>query len=166
MFIRTIRPDDAEQFLRLRMQLDEETQFMMLEPGERNISLEEQLYQIEQVLSKENQVIFVAEQDDQLIGYLGAIGGDFKRNKHSAEIVIGILQAYTGQGLGSQLFIAMEAWARQKQLHRLELTVMTHNRAGVALYRKRGFEIEGTKRHALVVNGKYVDEFYMAKLLG
>lgn len=42
---------------------------------------------------------------------------------------------------------------------------MSHNKAGVALYKKQGFEIEGTKRHSLLVNGQFVDEYYMAKLL-
>ena len=165
MIIRTIHPGDAEQLLRLRLQLDEETQFMLLEPGERNINLEEQREQIAYVLAQENQMIFVAEHDGQLVGYLGAVGGHFKRNRHSVEIVIGILQAFTGQGVGTRLFETMEAWVRQKHFHRLELSVMMHNKAAVALYKKRGFEIEGTKRHSLVINGQYVDEYYMAKLL-
>lgn len=42
---------------------------------------------------------------------------------------------------------------------------MTHNLAGIALYKKMGFEIEGRKRHSLRVNGAYVDEYYMSKLL-
>ena len=138
---------------------------MLLEPGERTISVEQQRKHIEQVLSRENQMIFIAEHDGQLIGYLSAAGGYYKRNRHSAEIVIGILQDFTGQGVGTQLFMAMEEWARQKQLHRLELTAMTHNKAGVALYKKRGFEVEGIKRRALIINGLYVDEYYMAKVL-
>ncbi|MFL5625291.1 MAG: GNAT family N-acetyltransferase [Ktedonobacteraceae bacterium] len=166
MIIRRILLDDAEQMRRLRLRLDEETQFMLFEPGEREISLEEQKRQIEDVLARENQMIFVAEEDGQLVGYLSATGGYVRRNRHSAEIVIGILQGFRGQGIGSQLFVAMEEWARQQHLHRLELTVMTHNTAGVALYKKQGFAIEGTRRHALIVNGQYVDEFYMAKILG
>jgi RimJ/RimL family protein N-acetyltransferase len=42
---------------------------------------------------------------------------------------------------------------------------MTHNQARVALYKKQGFEIEGRKRHSLLVGGHYVDEYLMAKLL-
>jgi RimJ/RimL family protein N-acetyltransferase len=42
---------------------------------------------------------------------------------------------------------------------------MTHNEAGIALYRRRGFEIEGIKKHSLLLSGRYVDEYYMARLL-
>ena len=165
MLIRTIRPDDAEQFLNLCKKLDQETRFMMLEPGERTTTVEEQRDQIRRLLLQENSTIFVAEHDGQLVGYLGAFGGQFRRIRHSVHIVIGILQDFTGQGIGGQLFAALEEWAHQKSITRLELTVMTHNQAGLALYKKRGFTIEGTKKHSLLIKGQYIDEYYMAKLL-
>ncbi len=170
MIIRTIRASDAEQFLNLCKKLDTETQFMMLEPGERTTTPEVQRTQIEHLLKHENQMIFVAEHSDQLVGYLAAIGGEFKRNRHSVHIIVGLLQAFTGQGIGTKLFQTLEEWAHQHHIHRLELTVMAHNKAGAALYKKQGFEIEGTKRHSLLVNDQFVndqfvDEYYMAKLL-
>ena len=165
MNIRTICEDGAEQFLTLCKQLDLETQFMLLGPGERKNTLGEQRTQIEILLRQENQTIFVAEQDKHLIGYLAASGGTFKRNRHSAYLVIGILQAFTGQGIGTQLFQTLGKWTQQQQIHRLELTVMTHNTAAIALYKNQGFAIEGTKRHSLLIDGHFVDEYYMAKLL-
>jgi RimJ/RimL family protein N-acetyltransferase len=56
-------------------------------------------------------------------------------------------------------------YTAQHSIHRLELTVMTHNEAGIALYRRPGFEIEGVKKQSLLMDGQYVDEYYMAKLL-
>jgi len=165
MLIRTIHPDDAEQFLNLRKKLDQETQFMLFEPGERTTTDKEQRKHIQRLLLQEHSTTFVVEHNGQLVGYLSASGGEFRRNKHTVHIVIGILPAFTGRGIGGQLFAALEEWTHQKSITRLELTVMTHNQAGLALYRKRGFEIEGTKKHSLLVNNQYVDEYYMAKLL-
>ncbi len=163
--IRTICLDDAEQFLNLCTSLDKETQFMMLEPGERTTTVAEQRDNIQHLLAKKNSTIIVAEEEGHLIGYLAALGGEYKRNRHSVYIIIGILQAFTNRGVGSQLFTALEHWARQNAIHRLELTVMTRNEAGLALYKKRGFEIEGTRKNSLLVNGHFVDEYSMAKLL-
>lgn len=151
--------------MNLCQQLDTETQFMLLEPGERKTTLKEQRTQIDLLLRHENHTIFVAEQDNELVGYLAASGGTFLRSKHSAFIVTGILQAFTGRGIGTQFFQRVEEWANQQHIHRLELTVMTHNTAGIALYKKQGFAIEGTRRHALLINGSYIDEYYMSKLL-
>ena len=102
--IREIRADDAATFLNLLARVAEETQFMLLEPGERQITVEDQRQKIRTILSKDNQTIFVAENDNDLIGYLAAIGGDFKRNRHRAHIVIGILQAFIDQKIGTKLF--------------------------------------------------------------
>src|SRR5690242_6925133 len=114
MLIRTIRPDDAEQFLNLRKKLDQETQFMLFEPGERTTTVEEQRDHIERLLLQGNSTTFVIEHNGQLVGYLKATGGQLRRNRHSIHIVIGILQDFTGRGLGGQLFTALEEWAHQK----------------------------------------------------
>ena len=166
MIIRAIRESDGEQFLLLGKLLDEETQFMMLEPGERILTVEEQMQKIKSVLSRDNQIIFVAEHENQLVGYLGAFGGDYRRNRHCAHIVTGIRQSFAGQGIGNRLFAALEKWALDHKLHRLELTVMSHNERAVRLYQKMGYKTEGIKQDSLWVNGKYVDEYYMAKILG
>jgi RimJ/RimL family protein N-acetyltransferase len=165
MNIRAIRESDSEQFLLLGKALDEETQFMMLEPGERTTTIEEQTHRIRSVLFEENQMIFVVEHKDQLIGFLGALGGNYHRNQHCAHIVIGIRQDFTDQGIGRQLFEVAEKWAIDHKLHRLELTVMSHNERAIHLYQKVGFNTEGIKQDSLLVNGKYVDEYYMAKIL-
>lgn len=68
MNIQTIQESDAEQFLSLCKKLDTETQFMMLEPGERTTTVEKQRAQIKRIVMQENQIIFVAEHDSQLIG--------------------------------------------------------------------------------------------------
>ena len=165
MHIRPISSNDAAQFLALRRQLDEETAFMLLEPGERTMTLVEQEAELLRIEQRSDNLLLVAEKNAQLVGYLEAIRGEYRRNRHCAYIVIGILQAFTGQGLGTQLFAKLEEWASQQHIHRLELTVMTHNQAGVALYEKRGFVIEGVRRHAIYLHGRFVDEYYMSKLI-
>jgi RimJ/RimL family protein N-acetyltransferase len=42
---------------------------------------------------------------------------------------------------------------------------MAHNERALALYRRLGFEVEGTRRDSVLVDGRYVDELTMAKLL-
>ena len=163
--IRPATPDDAAAFLALRQQIDSETRFMMYEPGERQATVEQEHARLTNFAKVDNKQTFLAEEDGQLIGWLWANGGDFRRNRHNVHIVIGILEAHTGQGIGRRLFEACEQWARDKQLHRLELTVMTHNARGIALYKKMGFEIEGTAKHQMKVDGEYVDLHMMAKLL-
>ncbi|WP_456278658.1 N-acetyltransferase family protein [Bacillus sp. AK128] len=165
MRIREIKVEDAPLFLNLAKQLDEETAFMLFEPGERKTTVEQQAEGLKRILSQENSMIFVAEEKDQLVGFLGAMGGGNNRKKHSAYIVIGILKDFHGRGIGSALFDTLFVWAKEKGIYRTELTVMTHNEKGIALYEKMGFKREGTKKASLRINGKWVDEYYYSRLL-
>jgi RimJ/RimL family protein N-acetyltransferase len=165
MAIREIQESDAAAYLELGRQLDAETAFMMLEPGERTTSTEQQRERIRTALASPNSATFVVADGGRLVGVLGATGGAYRRNRHCAHLFIGVLQAYCGQGLGTRLFVTAERWARAKGLRRLELTVMVHNQAGIALYRKMGFIVEGLRKDSLLVNGNYIDEYYMVKIL-
>lgn len=165
MTVRQVREDDAREFLELLIKLDNESEFMMVEPGERRTTTEEQRERIKSILSRENRAIFVAVNDGALIGYIAALGGHAQRNKRCAHVVIGIIRAYAGRGIGKKLFISMEEWAQKSHLHRLELTVMTHNKIAIGLYKKLGYTVEGTKVHSLRLHDAYIDEYYMAKLL-
>jgi len=138
----------------------------MLEPGERSTDVEQQREKIEQVLQAGNRMIFVAETDEgELVGALGADGGEFRRNRHVVSIWIGVLQLFAGQGIGRRLFETVEAWAREWGARRLELTVMQHNQAAQALYKKMGFQIEGERRDSLRVNQRYIDEYVLYKII-
>ncbi|SDM64522.1 GNAT family N-acetyltransferase [Bacillus sp. OK048] len=165
MLIREIKLADAERFVNLIKQVENESKFMLFESGERRITPEEQVKRIEVMRKSENSTILIAEEENQLIGYLIAIGGNAKRNQHSVYLVIGILIQYRGLGVGTKLFEQLEKWAKDQNVHRLELTVVTRNEAGLRLYKKMGFDIEGTKKHSLYIEGNFVDEYYMSKIL-
>jgi RimJ/RimL family protein N-acetyltransferase len=166
MLIREIQPVDAENFISLIKQVESEAKFMLMEAGERKTTPEQQHKQLEHIKQQSNSTIFVAEQENgKLVGYLIAIGGSVMRTKHSAYLVIGILEEYRGRGIGTKLFQRLEEWAINANISRLELTVVTENEAGITLYKKSGFEIEGIKRKSLMINDEFYNEYFMSKLL-
>jgi RimJ/RimL family protein N-acetyltransferase len=163
--IRQAEERDTENFAQLIQEVESTTSFMLFGPGERRYNPEAQRKMIQAFTAEENSTIFLAEADSGLAGYLIAKGGSAARSEHSAYLVIGIKEDHRGNGVGTKLFEELFSWGKEIQLHRLELTVMTENKAGIALYEKMGFEIEGTKKDSLVVDGQYKDEYYMAKIL-
>lgn len=164
MTIRPIVTEDAERFLNMLKQLDHETNNMMYEPDERKTTADEMKAKIEGIY-KTKSLLLIAEEDNHMVGFLSAERGFANRIKHSAYIVIGILRSYRKKGIGEQLFDKMEEWAAESGIARLELTVMTHNEGAVHLYKKMGFKIEGVKEKSLIVDGNYIDEYYMGKIL-
>lgn len=166
MKIREIKPEEADSFLELVGRVESDSEYMLMEPGERKISLHEQKQRLEKIEKDTYSTILVAEsKDNALVGYVAAFGGNAKRTRHSAYLVIGIIEEYRGQGIGTDLFQELENWAEKRGIFRLELTVVCENKAAVALYKKMGYEVEGTKRASLLINGVPHDEYMMAKLL-
>jgi len=162
--IRPIAISDAEKFAALQKELAKETKFMMRELEECTMKGEHAKQMIASV-HQHNNFLFVAEANGEIVGFASASKGVHKRTRHSAHIVTGIRTAYQGQGIGSQFFNELDKWARDEKLRRLELTVMTHNQKAKSLYEKNGFIIEGIKKDSMYVDGKYVDEYYMGKIL-
>jgi RimJ/RimL family protein N-acetyltransferase len=166
--IRALKESDAHGFLALSKKIMSETPFMLRLPQEITMSVAQQAEQIRVVSERGVHLILVAEDEENsaLVGYLAGIRGELTRNKHKLALVVGVLQAETGKGIGTQLFAKMLAWAREHDILRVDLTVMTNNHIAIAFYSKEGFSIEGMKQQSLCVNGQYVDEYLMAKLLG
>ena len=86
--IRTARPYDAAALLDLKRQLDEETAFMMYEPGERESSVQDLARELAGIARTPNSVVLLAEIDDQLAGYVELTGGSFRRSRATAYVVM------------------------------------------------------------------------------
>src|SRR5215213_9647732 len=70
-----------------------------------------------------------------------------------------------GRGVGTALMkAALDLADNWLNLTRVELTVYADNAAGVALYKKCGFEIEGTHPRYAFRSGEYVDAYSMARI--
>lgn len=164
MIYRSIRQDEAEKFWGLMNQLDYETKYMLYEPGERikNIPFVEN--RIKSALEN-NDFLLVAEEDGALVGYISAQKEKLNRTKHTAYIVTGILKDYRGKGVGTEFFKRLDLWAKEEELTRLELTVICENEVAKHLYEKSGFEVEGVKRKSVFTDGRFLDEYYMSKLI-
>ena len=165
MEVRNATIDDATQIVEV-MEDAEASNFMLFGPGERKMNAQKFIPYIEMIDKKEHAALFVAIEDDAILGYL-IVQGEVrpKRVSHKASIVIGVHSESRGKGVGTALFEQAHQWAEEKGLHRLELTVITENEHAFALYRKMGYEMEGVKKHSLWIDGAYVDEYYLAKFL-
>jgi len=92
-------------------------------------------------------------------------GGSFRRSRATAYLVMGVMAQASGKGVGAGLLARAKDWAAGHGLHRLELTVMAHNHRATDLYRRMGFSIEGRRAQCLFVDGRFIDELYMAALV-
>ena len=168
MVIRTVTADDTENFFRMMCLLDEETDYMMYEPGEREEKtkdLNRLRANIDAAVNGGDLLLVAENEGGDIVGYIWVERGSVNRVRHTAYIVVGIRQAYRRQGIGYEFFRRLDEWARENGIIRLELTVECVNVDAVRFYEKLGFVIEGTRKSSMRVNSEFVDEYYMAKIL-
>ncbi len=107
----------------------------------------------------------VAELDGTVVGSAGLhpVSAHIRR-RHAMALGISVLPEAQGRGVGSALMAALcdyaDNWAGAL---RLELTVYTDNAHAIGLYKKFGFEVEGTLRAYAMRDGQYADTFTMAR---
>ena len=106
---------------------------------------------------------FVAEDDAaRLVGYLAVIRSDAEH----ADFGMAVAAAHRGIGIGGALLDASVAWCRAAELSKINCQVWPHNGAAQALYRSRGFTVEGRlRRHWRRRNGELWDAIMMALVL-
>lgn len=106
----------------------------------------------------------IAEADNKVVGYIRLAWGH-GRWRSIGDILIGVDPSYTGHGVGCYLVeTSVKIGFNYLNLQKVELQVYADNEVGVGLYKKIGFQIEGTKRRNAMRNGKHVDGIMMSIL--
>lgn len=103
---------------------------------------------------------------DKVVGLITVfwINPDHPWLKHNCRFGLHLLKAYYRQGLGQKFLSLMFDWATEHQITRIEGSVNAENMAAIALYIKNGFILEGTRRHATLINGRWYNEYYIGRL--
>lgn len=111
-------------------------------------------------------LVAITAGSNQLVGNLGLVCNSSPPRQHAASIGVAVRDDCHRQGVGSQLLIeALKMADNWLHLSRIELMVYIDNEPAVALYKKFGFELEGTLKKYAFRAGKYVDAYTMARIV-
>jgi L-phenylalanine/L-methionine N-acetyltransferase len=115
-----------------------------------------------------NHLLVGSLHNEELGSTVVAYGGLFpsvRRRAHVGEVFLIVHDDHIGRGYGGLLLGALidlaDNWLG---LRRLELDVNVDNLGAIHLYRKHGFEIEGTKRGDAMRDGVLIDAHVMGRL--
>jgi RimJ/RimL family protein N-acetyltransferase len=112
----------------------------------------------------ENRPHFVALDAGAVVGWCDIACVDLPAYAHSGVLGMGVAAAHRGRGIGRELLRATLENAREIGMTRVELTVREPNVRARELYEKAGFAVEGLKRNAVKVDGRYENLVCMAIL--
>jgi len=106
----------------------------------------------------------VASVDGKAVGFihLSRMNG---RMAHCGKVFLAVHDAFHRIGIGRALMDAgLDIADNWMGLVRVELETMVDNAGAIALYQALGFQIEGRGRAGTLINGVYVDHYFMARI--
>jgi putative acetyltransferase len=115
--------------------------------------------------SSDSELHLAAFHEGQLIASAGLHPNAPVRRRHAWTLGITVARDWQGRGVGDLLMgVLCHVADRWLGALRIELYVYADNSQAIGLYRKHGFEVEGTHRSYSLRNGAYVDTLAMARL--
>ncbi len=108
----------------------------------------------------------MAVDQNRIVGHLQISIGTNPPFRSKGDLFVYLRDDYQNLGLGVALMREAIRLARERRLHRVELTVVADNHRAIRLYETVGFQHEGVKReNYLGEDGKYHDEIIMGIIL-
>ncbi len=154
--IRRSRPEDAEA---LRAAIDRVAR------ERRYIALLEApaLEAIRAFADADNVVRLVALSESDIVGWADVQRMVRPGFTHRGVLGMGVTASHRRQGIGRALLDALLVESRGLGVTRLELEVFRSNAAAIALYQQAGFELEGTRARARILDDLVDDILLMCR---
>lgn len=160
--IREAVGDDAGALLEFLDVISAETTFPSFQPGEFFLTEDQERAFLEEAATTNNHLYLVAELDHRIVGVLTFGGGKYQRNAHTGFLGLSVRKACWSLGIGGALIDGLIDWARDGQIIRkIDLYVRADNHRAMAVYERKGFLHEGTKRMDMIVDGHCHDSHLM-----
>jgi len=164
--IRSAEPEDAKACVALIHQMDGESVFLSREPGEFELSEEQESEYLAAQKEAEDRRYLLAEKDGRVIAISGAWFGKRQRFCHAGEIGIAVAKACWSMGIGRALMEEQIKWFRENGVTKVNLQVDTQNYRAISLYLNLGFVVEGRcARERRLPDGSYREAYWMGLLL-
>lgn len=110
-------------------------------------------------------VFFVACVDGDVVGWVHLANPRTEKLAHTAQLTVGVLAAYQGQGIGDRLLTRGTEWAESQGFEKLHNSVPATNDDAVEFLETRGWETSARREDHYKIDGDYVDELLMERWL-
>ncbi len=162
LLIREAEPSDALNMIDYINIVAGESNNIGFGPGEFDVPVEKEEKILEHYASLDNSIFLVGYIGDELVSVSNFSSSTRPRMRHTGEIGMSVLKKYWRHGIGEAMMRALIDWAIDTGIIRkMNLAVATYNSAGIALYKKTGFRIEGTVTREMMIDGEFVDTHHM-----
>lgn len=162
--LRSVEPEDAPAFIDFQRTIAEETTHTMQEAG-REIDVERVAEAWRKQKEEPRNLYLNAWDGARLIGQIFLTTNAHPWTLHIGYFAMMIAKSHWGGGLGSHMLELLDRFARAHGITRIEAKVRTENPRAVELYLRHRYKIEGERVNAALIDGRFQNEYFIAKLL-
>jgi ribosomal protein S18 acetylase RimI-like enzyme len=106
-------------------------------------------------------VFFVATVEDEVVGWVHLEVPEIEKLRHTAELTVGLITEYRGEGIGRRLVERALDWARAQDLVKVYNSIPATNEGALEFFEALGGEIEAVREDHYRIDGDPVDEKMM-----
>lgn len=110
----------------------------------------------------ESRMFFVATVNDEVVGWVHIEGSALDKLSHTAELTVGIVEAYRNRGIGSHLISRGLEWAASHGFERIYQSIPATNERAIGFLEEHGWTVEAVREEHYRIDGADVDEVMMA----
>lgn len=120
----------------------------------------------ERLAPSDDRATFVAEAGGQFVGMAGIFRSSNTKERHAGYIWgVYVRPAWRGQRLADMLVGACLAWAQERGLRLVRLSLTVTNASAIRCYLRCGFSVYGVEPEVIHWDGVYYDELLMVRRL-
>jgi RimJ/RimL family protein N-acetyltransferase len=150
-----------------KLSVFEETELLLQAPDDFESDPDRESLFLRRFRSSSNSLYLVGVHGGEIVGTLSLFGGPYRRTRHVAQLGMGVLKDWWGQGIGGALIDLGMEWATENALvDKISLQVYTMNERAIRLYEVRGFSRDAVlKGDVRLDDGTPVDLLVMSRWL-
>ncbi|MDQ2051228.1 GNAT family N-acetyltransferase [Natronolimnohabitans sp. A-GB9] len=161
----TIRPAkqrDLKGIVSVMREVAEENDYLVAETVVDLLDHEEVVFRHNDL---ESRIFFVATVDDEVIGWAHLHSPNYEKLSHTAELTMGVLEAYRGHSIGSHLMQRGLKWASENGFEKVYQSLPATNQDAVRFLEDHRWETEAIRKAHYKIDDQYVAEQMMGVML-
>ena len=167
ILLRNAEETDAEELIRYLKTTSAETPFLVREPEEITLTVEQEREFLRGKKESERELMLIAIANGKHIGNCSVMQlGTNRRYAHRCQIGIALYQEFCSRGIGRNMMEATLQKAKEAGYEQAELEVIAGNERAISLYKQLGFQEYGIlPDNVKYKDGSYADTVWMMKKL-
>ncbi|NHN58426.1 MULTISPECIES: bifunctional helix-turn-helix transcriptional regulator/GNAT family N-acetyltransferase [Halorussus] len=157
--IRPARQEDLSGIVGAIREVAEQGSYIVAESVADEIDHDEALLRHNEI---ESRMFFVATVGEEVVGWVHLYAPELDKLAHTAELTVGVLEAYRDHGIGSHLLERGLEWAASNGYEKVYQSVPSTNEDAIGFLEDHGWETEAVREDHYKIGGEYVDEVMMA----